>query len=213
MKLKLALITLFAFQINLANAQQDPKAKAILDDLSAKTKSYSTIKADFNYTLENKAEGINETQSGTIALKGDKYALKIAGQEVISDGKTVWTYLPDAEEVQITEVDPEENEGQINPSNIFTLYESGFNYKFVSEAQSIAQINLFPTDVDEAAYHTIKLYVDKTKLQLTKIVIMGKEGDSYTYNIKGFTPNMSIPDSKFTFNTAAHPDVEVNDLR
>ena len=47
-----------------ADDVKDPKAKAILEELSKKNKSYSSIKAEFSYKLENKDESIDETQNG-----------------------------------------------------------------------------------------------------------------------------------------------------
>ena len=111
-----------------AFAQEDTKAKDILDKLSTKTKAYKTIKADFQFTMANKAEGTNESQSGKIEIKGDKYILSISGQDVISDGQNMWTILKESKEVQINEID-EEDEEVISPNKIFTLYEEGFKYK------------------------------------------------------------------------------------
>ena len=54
-------------------------------------------------------------------IKGDKYRLEFAGQDVISDGKTRWTYVKDANEIQIDNQRKDEN--AITPTNIFTLYE------------------------------------------------------------------------------------------
>ncbi|MGZ4118152.1 MAG: hypothetical protein ACXVPY_11750, partial [Bacteroidia bacterium] len=52
---KITLITLLAIGCLTMNAQdQDPKAKKILDELSAKTKAYSTIKAEFSWEVEKK---------------------------------------------------------------------------------------------------------------------------------------------------------------
>ena len=90
--------------ISLSSMAQDQQAKAILDKLSAKTKAYSTIKAEFQYSIKNKTEGINETQTGKLELKGDYYFLSIKGQDVISNNKSIWTILKDAEEVQINDM-------------------------------------------------------------------------------------------------------------
>lgn len=197
-------------------AQTDPKAKEILDQLSAKTKSYSTIKADFNYTMDNQAEDIHETQAGSIATKGNKYYLRIAGQEIRCNGKTIWTYLKDAGEVQISEID-EGNQDQITPTSIFTMYEKGFRHKYIKEETIngvvTAVIHIFPIAVDEKSYHTVKLYINKSKMEISKVEIMGKEGETYTYSIKSFEPNASISDDFFTFNKANYPGVEMVDLR
>ena len=39
---------------------KDAKAAALLDEVSTKTKSYKSIKADFSYKMENKQAKINE---------------------------------------------------------------------------------------------------------------------------------------------------------
>ena len=44
-------------------------------------------------------------------------------------------------------------------------------------------------------------------------VVFDKNGNRYTYEIKAFTPNPTLADSFFTFDTNAHPGVEVVDLR
>ncbi len=197
-------------------AQQDPKAKSILDKLSQKTKGYSTIKAEFNYSMVNESEGIDETQPGSVAIKGSKFFLTMAGQEIYCNGTTVWTHLVDAEEVKISEYE-EDDEDAINPKSIFTMYEKGFNYKFVKTfsegGKSLHQIDLYPTNVDDVSYHTAKLFIDEAKMEIVKMTIYSKDGANYTYKIKSFIGNSSIADSKFQFNTSSHPDVEVIDLR
>lgn len=200
---------IFAFNIH---AQIDTKAKGILDKLSAKTKSYSTIKADFVYSMVNKSDGVNESQNGKIELKGDKYVLSIQGQDIISDGKTIWTYIKESEEVQINSISEDDDEG-ISPNKIFTLYEEGFKYKFVEEKDNIQTINLYPKDANEKPYHRISLFINKTKGQITKVKVFGKDGTLTTYKIKTFTPNTTISDARFTFDKSKHPNVEIIDLR
>ena len=195
-----------------AISQEDAKAKGILDKLSTKTKAYKTIKADFTFTMVNKTEGTNETQTGKIEIKGDKYFLSISGQDVISDGKTMWTILKDAEEVQINEID-EEDEDAISPNKIFTIYESGFKYKYVKEDKGMHIINLYPKAAAEKSYHRIALNIDKSKNEISKVIVYGKDGTTTTYKIKVFTPNATISDSRFTFNKAKYSSYEVIDLR
>jgi len=199
--------------ISLSGFSQDQKAKAILDKLSVKTKAYSTIKAEFQYTIKNKTEGINETQTGKIELKGNNYFLSIKGQDVISNNKSIWTILKDAEEVQINDM-PEEDDGDyISPNKIFTLYEEGFKHKFVKEENGIQIINLYPIDAEEKSFHRIALYINKAKTQISKVKVYGKDGSIFTYTIKSFTPNQSIADSRFSFNKTKYPKYEIIDLR
>jgi outer membrane lipoprotein carrier protein len=194
-------------------AQTDTKAKAILDRLSAKTKAYKTIKADFQYTISNKSEGMNETQSGKIKIKGDKYFLSIQGQDVLSDGKFMYTIIKESEEVHITNIPEEDEEDYISPNKIFTLYEEGFKYKFVKEENGIQIINLYPKEAEEKSFHRIVLFINKAKTQITKVKVYGKDGTNFIYKIKTFTPNISIAETSFTFNKSKYPNYEKIDLR
>lgn len=195
-------------------AQGDKKAKEILTGVSAKYRSYKSMKAEFSYTLENPTAKIKETQTGSIVLAGPKYRLLIAGQEVICDGKTTWTYMKEAKEVQINDVDPDA-EG-IKPSEIFTMYEKGFLYKFVDEktvaGKVVQNLELTPTDKSKQ-FFKIKLSIDKKSKQIIKSVIFEKTGNKYTYAIKTFTPNFSVNTGTFSFDTKKYPGVEVVDLR
>ncbi|MBU0487915.1 MAG: outer membrane lipoprotein carrier protein LolA [Bacteroidetes bacterium] len=210
------IILTIAFLLPLAVSGQptvDKKAKAILDAVSAKTKTYTSMQIDFSYTMENKKDNINESQDGNITLKGEKYYLSIAKQEIICDGKTVWTYLKEVNEVQINA--PSEEADALNPSTIFTIWEKGFKYKFIKEEPldgATAQIiDLIP--VEGKPYHRVRLYVDKVKSQLMMVSIHYKDNSSYTYKIKKFTPNATVADTMFTFDKTKHPGVEVIDMR
>lgn len=205
----------FAQAQNQDQVPKDPEAKKILDQLSAKTKSYSTISAKFDFNLINESEGLNETQSGNITLKGDKYIVDIGEQQVISNGTVVRTYLKDAQEVQISEVDEDDEESMLNPKTIFTMYEKGFKY-VKDEDKSIGGvavnvIRMYPLKPGEKPFHTVILNVDKNKMQIQSIEIKSKDGNIFTYTIKDFVGNKDFPDSKFEFKTPA--GVEEIDLR
>lgn len=204
------LTTIFALNIH---AQDDAQAKTILDKVSKKTKSYTSVKADFQYTIVNKKDGINETQDGSIQIKGNKYNLSIKGQDVISDGKTVWTYIKESEEVHINNLSEDENDGTISPNKLFTIYETGFKYKFIEEKNNIYTINLYPKDPSAKSFHRIALFIDKLTDQIKEVKVYSKDGGEMTYKIKTFIANSALPDGNFTFDKAKHPKVEVIDLR
>ncbi len=215
MKKYILTVLIFASSLVLF-AQDDAKAKGILDEVSKKTKAYTSIKADF--TITNQPADKNkkaDTQNGSLLLKGDKYKLQIKGQEVISDNKKIWTYLKDANEVQINDVDPKADDA-LNPSKIFTLYEKGYKYKYskedVLDTKPVHVIDLFPANPDKAKFHTAKLFVDKTDKRIVSVKMMMKDGSTVTYAIKTFDVNQPVVDTFFTFDKKAHPGVEEIDL-
>ena len=133
MKNNLILCFLLFVSAGLLNAQQDKKAKQILDKLSAKTRSYSAIKADFSYSLVNKDRKINKVQNWKLWLKGENYRLDMGDQLLISDGKVVWKILKADKEVEISL--PTSGEDALNPKNVFTMYEKGFKNKYIKEGK------------------------------------------------------------------------------
>ena len=188
---------------------QNNKAKSILDLLSKKTKSYSSIKAEFTNTFSNTITDLNESQSGTIYLKENAYKLELESQIIISDGETNWIYLIDEEEVNITEIDDEENE--LNPSKIFTIYEDGYNYKFINEGSNVYQINLIPKE--SSPFSKVELFINKHKMQISSFNMIDKQGSNYKYTIDSFETNIEFNNDFFIFNTKEYPEVEVIDLR
>jgi outer membrane lipoprotein-sorting protein len=213
-KISIVIGLLFSFVL-ISNAQQnDPKATQILNGVSAKYKSYSAVKADFTIKVENSQSKTSDTQNGTLYLKGNKYKVILKNQEVISDNKTVWTFIKDANEVQVNDYEPDEN--SITPSQIFTIYEKNFLYAFTEEktvnGKVLQYIELTPIDKTKP-YFKIRLGIDKTAKTVQNAVVFDKNGNRYTYEIKAFTPNPALDDSFFTFDTKTHPGVEVVDLR
>ena len=182
---------------------QDPKAKAILDDVSKTTKAYKTITTEYTLTVLNKEKKQTDKQSGKIQVKGNKFRLEIPGSTIICDGKTVWTYSKDANEVSIKNYEPSGDDA-MDPTKIFTMYEKGYKYKYDKEEAKLTIINLYPSvKPEKKKFHTIKLYVDKTKKQVKKLTMLMKDGGSQTYELKSMTPNLELADSLFIFDTKA----------
>lgn len=188
---------------------QDQKAKTILDRLSNKTKSYTSIEAKFTNTFYSTVTDINESQSGTLYLKDDAYRLEMETQTIICDGETNWIYLQDDEEVNITEIDDEENE--LNPSKIFTIYENGYKYKFVREDGKNYHIDLFPEE--SGPFTKVELFINKSKMQISSFTMIDKQGSHFKYVIDSFVTNKEMNNDFFVFKTSNYPNVDVIDLR
>ncbi|WP_322973700.1 outer membrane lipoprotein carrier protein LolA [Pedobacter sp. MR2016-24] len=197
-------------------AQTDEKAKVILAEVSKKYRSYTTVKTDFTFTLDNKQSKVKETQQGTLYVKAsaNKYKVTMTDQDVISDGKSQWTYLKKDKEVQVSNVD--NSSESLNPAQIFTIYEKGFKYLYTGEtkagAKTYQMIDLSPTDTNKS-FFKIRLSIDKVAKRIASVLIFDKNGNRYTYTIKTFVPNVKVPETTFTFDAKKYPGVEVVDLR
>ena len=198
-------------------AQQDAKAKEILDKLSLTNKSYKTIQIDFAFTLENKSGSVTETNEGSVALKGKSYRLHMPamGMEVFSNGLATWSYLTQSNEVNISENDAQ-SDASLNPANLFTIYEKGFKYTYIGEESVLGKtsqvIDLFPTDKTKE-FTKVRLYVDKTKSQILRAKTFNKDGNVYTLSLKNMKTDQNLTDDYFKFDPAKYPKVEINDMR
>lgn len=196
---------------------QDPKAKSILDELSKTTKAYKSITADYAFTIINKEKKQVEKQTGKVQVKGQKFKLDLPGNSIVCDGKTIWSHNKDAAEVTIKNFDAS-NDEQLNPSKIFTLYETGYKYKFDKEEKVGAilcnVIDLYPSvKPEKKKFHTIKLYVDKVKKQVVQLKMLMKDGGTQLYEIKTFKPNLELADTVFNFDTKAFKPDQIIDER
>jgi outer membrane lipoprotein carrier protein len=201
-------IALFSFIW--VNAQSDNKSTTLLNEVSTKTKSYKTIQIDFTYTMENKKEKINEKFTGTLLSKGDKYKLSVARQDVICDGKTVWTFLKDANEVQINNAGNDDD--SFTPTKLLSNYTKDYKSKFIEEKGNSQVVELFPLAKGKS-FTKVRLTIDKTKKQIQQFVIYDRGGSTFTYNVNKFLTDQAINDKDFTFNKAEHPKVSIDDMR
>jgi len=207
-----------------AFAQQDTKAKAILSQISAKFRAYKVVKTDFTFTLDNPQAGAKQTQKGVLIADAKTGKFKVTlfdpanktgvQQEIISDGKTQWTYLKADKEVQVNNAGKSDDE--LNPAQLFTFYEHGYKYVYTGDQKfngKLCQvIDLSPEDAGKN-FFKIRLSIDKVKKQLYSATIFDKGGSHYTYILNNITPNIKVSASEFVYDKKAHPGVEVVDLR
>jgi outer membrane lipoprotein-sorting protein len=205
-------------------AQKDAEAKKILNLVSAKYKSYDVVKADFTFTVDDPQANIKDKQSGTLIARSKVNKFKVTiyspddktsvAEEIYSDGKSQWTYQKKDKEVQLSDVD--HSEDNINPAQLFTIYEKGYKYLYTGDVsldgKVCQEIDLTPDD-EKKPFFKVRLTIDKVKKLIVSALIFDKNGSRYTYTIRSFTPNVKVPDSIFTYDKKDHPGVEVVDLR
>ena len=199
----------------MAQTSNDPDAKKVLDAVSAKFKTFKTVKASFAYKVENAAGKALSTKTGTILMKGLKYRVSFGGQEIFSDGKTVWSYNKEDNEVTISSLDAAS--GTITPQKLFTnFYDKDFLYKMNGEkkvgAKTLQEIEMTPTNKDKA-YHKVYVMVDKAAKTLYSTKVLEKGGSRYTYSVSSMNTTTPIADNQFVFDKAKYPGVEVVDIR
>ena len=184
-------------------------AEEYLNNVIEKTKAYNDINIIFNYRIINKEAGINESMNGYGSMKGNSYKINVNGQEMISNGELLWTYLIDEGEVMVSEVTEDNNSSPIAIINSFSQnIKANFSY---SEDVNIKVIEITENEGD--TFEKINVTIDNNDLKIKKIHLYANDGNEFVYEIIDFTTNQDLPDSMFIFNEALHPNVEVIDMR
>jgi outer membrane lipoprotein carrier protein len=210
---RLLFIPLLFGSITAFSQIHDQKAIALLDQVSAKTKASGSLKAEFSYTMENKQAKINEVKTGSLLVQGDKYRLTIAGQVVICDGKTIWTYIKESNEVQVNNVNDKDE--SLTPSKLLTSYNENYKPKIVKDKNQ-TDANIETVELTPKASKTFTkaiLTIDKAKLQVRSFMLFDKNGNIFTYKVTKFLTNIPITATDFSFNPKQYPGVEVIDMR
>ncbi|MDF2479115.1 MAG: hypothetical protein K0S24_4598 [Sphingobacterium sp.] len=194
---------------------QNNAAKALLNKVSQKYNGYKTMQAGFTLDIRQ-ANGSSHSDAGTLYLDkaNNKYHVNTKNQILISDSKTQWNIMKAEKEVEISEASNSTNE--INPTNIFTFYTSGFNYALANTEKakgiSLSVVELKPID-SKKNYSKIKLRINKANHLIYDTTIFDKSGNRYTYTLNAQEGNKAIASSFFTFNKSNYTGFDIVDLR
>jgi len=199
--LVLALVSLS----NTIFAQDSEKAKALLEDVYNKVKSYDNIYVDFKYVLNNSEAGINQETRGDVTLQGDKYIGNFFGITLLFDGSKVYTIIPENEEVTIE--NKSEDENALTPAKMLTFYREGHNYEMDIlqnvNGRKIQYVKLTPIDTN-SEIKTILLGIDAETKHIYKLIETGKNGTTTTITVNSFKTDQPLSKTLFTFDEAKY---------
>jgi hypothetical protein len=204
---KIFFIALAFLSINLANAQNSEKAKALLDDVYNKVQGYDNIYVNFKYVLSNQEAGINDETRGDVTMQGDKYIANFFGAQQLYDGSKVYTIVPENEEVTIE--DKSDGEDTITPSKMLTFYRQGHTYMWDIlqniQGRKIQFIKLIPIDTN-TEINSILLGIDAETKHIYKVIETGKNETMTTITVNSFKTNQPLSKTLFTFDESKYKD-------
>jgi outer membrane lipoprotein-sorting protein len=213
MSKKYILITALLFFSFFAQAQ-DKKAKELLDQVTAKVKSYNSIIIDFKYSLNNAKENINQDSKGNVTMKGNQYVLNFMGVTKIFDGVKTYTIVPEDEEITISKVN-EKDDNAITPSKMLTFFNTGYRYSMDIlqdvKGRKIQYIKLVPTSGKDQRKEVL-LGIDVQTKHIYNLIETGKKGTKTTLTVNSFKTNQPLSKNQFTFTQSKYPNYYINKL-
>lgn len=186
-------------------------AEELLKSTIEKIQSHETIEIVFDYKMHNQAIGIDEVKSGKLFLKGNAFNLSIDGQQIICDGKTIWTLFADNKEVMVSNVG--QGEEVITPDKLFTTYFQQFESKFVTTTETKPYKTIELQSKENKDIAKVQVDIDEKNLEIKRFTMCEDNGTAFIYEMKKFQPNVKLAADYFYFDTTKHPDVEVIDMR
>ena len=193
---------------------QDAKAKKLLDEVSAKVKSYDNMFIDFKYGLSNEAAGINQETRGDVTLDGDKYKLNLMGTMQMYDGKKLYTIVPEDEEITISTQNPGDDDA-ITPSKMLTFFNEGYTYKWDIEqnvsGRKIQYVKLVPMDSNSELKSAL-LGIDAQTKHIYRLIMTQNNGSKITITVNTFKTDQPLPGNLFTFDASKYSEYYINEL-
>lgn len=212
MKKYCLLLLLISSSFHLARAKHPDEEKAfkILDQISQ-----HNFQATFTYIhRSSQLELLESFEGGKIAVQGNKYRLTLPGQEVINNGKTVWTYLMDANEVQITDHDPEQE--ATTPWTIFANYRRDYGFSrfdtHQADGHSYDSVELFAKDTENVLAR-IRITVARNTKYIKYVEVMDHNQTLHIFFMTDFVYDLTLDKAFFNFNLDDYQDIEVIDMR
>jgi outer membrane lipoprotein-sorting protein len=193
----------------------DPAAHTILNDVRKNLKSFRSLRINFTLITENRNDRTkNSVEKGTILIRGDKHNLNFLGLNQISDGKTVWNFNAETNEVHIVHANPKDME-MLNPLAMIENYDKNFRAKLIREELengiNVAIIDLQP--FENRSFHKIRVVTDKVKKTIVRTEVHEKNGVIMTFRVDQTQTNVPAPDNEFKFDITKRADIEIVDMR
>lgn len=198
-----SLLVLFCLGLVQGQAQS---AMSIIDKAASTFRKAGGVKIGYTYQVGS------ENGSGQIQLKGRKFVNHLDGQTIWFDGKTMWTYVPDNEEVNVTT--PTQKElAKMNPYAFLSLYKQGYTASMTGKSTKEYESVVLKATDSKRSPKSIVVHVNKKNNRLQYARLTLSSGESLTVKVTSYAANQKWADSHFTFPKKSYPNVEVIDLR
>lgn len=207
MKIKNIIVCIaLVFAAQAVSAQNN--AEKIIRVMVDQMRSHKNVEMIFNYQISPDGKTLGESEKGHAWLQGEAYKIEMTDQQTISDGKTIWSYLIDDEEVMVSNA----SEGTDNtPLKLLTSLDESYVATLSGiDAKGIATIELANP---KGQYKRVTMKVDTKKTELKSADIYLEDGNKFIIKVEEMKYDQKLDNKFFTFEEAKHPEVDVIDMR
>ena len=184
-----------------ANAQA---AKSVLDKAASEFKKCPSVNVTFEVAIGE------DIDNGTITLQGNKFCTKLSNTSIWFDGKTMWTYVKDNEEVNVTEPKSAQR-AKMNPYAFIDMYKNGYDIAFGVNTHDYFEVVLTTTNTKNSIKKAV-IRIDRFSYQ-PKYILMGGSKADIEIKVTSYKKGKKQADAAFKFDKKKYPNAEIIDLR
>ena len=167
-----------------------------------------SMRADFRQTITNPLTGTNATSRGVLARK-DPNLLSITfsdpkGDRVVSDGSSVWVYLPSSAPGQVIKMPANGSSmGMVDPGGLF-LSSPSSRYTISAAGSGVVGgrkttvVNLIPKGANNT-FSRAKVWVDAADYTIRQFELVDANGLTRVVTMSNVRPNVTIGAGEFRF--------------
>lgn len=189
---------------------QDQKVNNILSTAFGKIKAAGAI--SFDATIVNKDPDKKEVsrQKVKVLLSGNKYRITLDEILILCDEKAVYSIDNSTKEVTVNA--PSDSDMDIfNPAKLLQNRDKNFRSKLIREENTQFVVDLTPRKTQN--FHKIRLLINKTSYQITKVEVYNYNSSRNECTISQYKTNAKATDADFIYNAAKYKGYEVVDMR
>ncbi|MDD8018983.1 MAG: outer membrane lipoprotein chaperone LolA [Bacteroidota bacterium] len=208
--LKNYLFLLFIFCTT--EAQTKYSAAEVVEKVQQKYAQMNDASASFTKKTSLRYGKNVQVQSGTVKIKkGNKYRIALPQQLLVTDGKTVWLYSSENNQVLIDVF--KEQKQNFSPDKFLTGFPKDFTPKKIEENGDTIIVRLIPSAENSptAFITSLTMWIQPEKWLVKKIEYTDRNHSNVTITLSDVVFNQGIKDSEFHFESSA--EIRIIDMR
>ena len=189
-------------------------AEAITKKMQQRIDKVGGLSAEFSISTYMAALDQNRESSGRLYIlrKKSKLRLERADQTIVSDGKSVWTYIPANQ--QIIVMPAEDSKAGIRPDEFLFFYTNQYTHTLIGDEMIDGVVHYelhLNANTVLADFPELRIWVDSGEWLTRRVLYADDMGSETVVQFTHIRLNPDLPSGTFTLS--APEGVEVVDLR
>ena len=195
----------------------DPKAKAILQELSNHLSTFSDLNYQFRFTIVYPESDADDIIEGRYIQKGDQYRLETPTHYFICDTKNKWVVDLKGKEIQIHDYVASTGGDISDPQSLLNIYTNpNYDYRFVfdgeQDGKEVQIIEFKPIERGNEMTKAI-LTIDRPNHQIHTMEVFNRDGSRLHLLIQSVETNTNPTADAFIVSDEQFPNFYIEDLR